>query len=113
MDNTTAGVFTVDIDRRITFFSKTAAAIMGIRPREALGRHCDEILKAGTCGTGCLLAHTMISGGPVCNVPTTIIRGDRKRVSIGVDISLLKDRGGKVVGGLASFRDLSTILGPS
>ena len=109
MENTTAGVFTVDTNRRITFFNKRAAAIMGIRPQEALGRHCDEILRAGTCGTGCLLAHTMISGGPVCNVPTTIIRGDGKRVSIGVDISLLKDGAGKVVGGLASFRDLSAI----
>ncbi|MDY6988325.1 MAG: PAS domain-containing protein [Thermodesulfobacteriota bacterium] len=113
MDNTTAGVFTVDIDRRITFFNKTASAIVGIRPQEALGRHCDEILRAGTCGTGCLLNHTMISGGPVCNVPTTIIRGDGKRVSLGVDICLLKNGAGKVVGGMASFRDLSAILGPS
>lgn len=113
MDNTTAGVFIVDIDRRITFFNKTAAAITGIRPQEALGRHCDEILRADTCGTGCLLAHTMISGGPVCNVPTTIIRRGRKRISIGVDICLLKDGAGKVVGGMASFRDLSAMLGPS
>jgi len=111
MDIVTHGVLTVDTERRITFFNEAAAAITGIRPHEAIGRKCDEILRADSCETDCLLAHAMTSGRPVRNVPTTITHGDGNRVSVGMDISLLKDGSGQVVGGLQRFHALGAVPG--
>ena len=39
------GVFAVDAQRRIRYFSPQAAALLGISPEEALGRFCGDVLR--------------------------------------------------------------------
>jgi PAS domain S-box-containing protein len=44
------GIFTVDRDLKITFFSDTASRITGWRPEEVVNRVCCEVLCCNACG---------------------------------------------------------------
>lgn len=103
------GVFTVDLDWRITFFNRAAADITGIPGEEALGRPCCEVFRANVCETDCVLRHTLETGSPVVNKPIVILRADGKESPISVSTALLKDEKGRIIGGVETFRDLSLV----
>jgi signal transduction histidine kinase/HAMP domain-containing protein len=62
------GVFSVDRDRRIRYLNPQAAALLGLRPEEALGRFCGDVLNprdaAGgrPCEDGCPIVHARFRG---------------------------------------------------
>jgi sigma-54 dependent transcriptional regulator, acetoin dehydrogenase operon transcriptional activator AcoR len=109
LDSIADGVFTVNLNWRITSFNKAAEKITGIPREEAVGRLCSEVLSADLCKKGCVLRQTMRSGRSVRNMPVHILRGDGKRIPINVSCNVLKDAGGKAVGGVEIFRDLSIV----
>jgi signal transduction histidine kinase len=63
------GVFSVDRDRRITYLNPQTAALLGVRPDEALGRFCGDVLNPrGTnglrpCEESCPILHARFRGG--------------------------------------------------
>ncbi len=109
LDSITEGVFTVDLAWRITSFNKAAEGITAIPRDEAIGQLCHEVFRANVCETACVLRQTMMNGVPIRNMPIHIIRADERRIPISVTTSLLKDAAGQVIGGVETFRDLSTI----
>ncbi len=46
LDSITEGVFTVDLDWKITSFNKAAEDISGISRQKAMGQQCKDILRA-------------------------------------------------------------------
>jgi signal transduction histidine kinase/HAMP domain-containing protein len=62
------GVFSVDRDRRIRYLNPQAAALLGLRQDEALGRFCGDVLNprdaAGErpCEDGCPIVHARFRG---------------------------------------------------
>jgi signal transduction histidine kinase len=62
------GVFSVDRDRRIRYLNPQAAALLGLRPEEAMGRFCGDVLNprdaAGErpCEDGCPIVHARFRG---------------------------------------------------
>jgi signal transduction histidine kinase len=62
------GVFSVDRDRRIRYLNPQAAALLGLRQEEALGRFCGDVLNprdaAGErpCEDGCPIVHARFRG---------------------------------------------------
>jgi PAS domain S-box-containing protein len=50
LESISEGVFTVDGDWRITSFSRAAEEITGIGRRDAMGRWCEEVFRAGLPG---------------------------------------------------------------
>jgi PAS domain S-box-containing protein len=103
------GVFTVDLDWRITFFNQAAEEITGVSAADALGRPCCEVFRANICESACVLRHTLESGQPVVNQAVAILRADGKEIPISVSTALLKDDQGTVIGGVETFRDLSLV----
>lgn len=103
------GVFTVDLEWRVTFFNTAAEEITGVPAAEALGRHCCEVFRANVCETTCVLRHTLQTGMPVINKPIVILRADGKEIPISVSTALLKDESGEIIGGVETFRDLSLV----
>ena len=103
------GVFTVDLDWRITFFNRAAEEITGISADEALGRSCCEVFRANVCETACVLKHTLETGKQVVCQPIAILRADGKEIPITVSTALLKDERGEIIGGVETFRDLSLV----
>ncbi|MCK9375588.1 MAG: sigma 54-interacting transcriptional regulator [Syntrophobacterales bacterium] len=103
------GVFTVDLDWRITFFNQAAEEIIGVPAAEALGRPCCEVFRANVCESACVLRHTMETGKQVVNQAVAIFRADGKEIPISVSTALLKDENGEIIGGVETFRDLSLV----
>ena len=103
------GVFTVDLDWRITFFNKAAEEITGVSASEALGRACCEVFRANVCTSTCVLKFTMETQKPVVNKPIVILRADGREIPISVSTALLKGESGQTIGGVETFRDLSLV----
>jgi len=109
LDSIADGVFTVNLDLRITSFNKGSEEITGIPREEAIGRPCFEVLKASVCKTQCLIQKTIKRKKPIINRPVYILRADKKRILISVTTALLKDSQGKIIGGVETFKDLTAV----
>ena len=103
------GVFTVDLEWRITSFNRAAEEITGVSAAEAIGRPCCEVFRANVCETTCVLKHTLETHKPVINKPIAILRSDGKEIPISVSTAMLKDESGCTIGGVETFRDLSLV----
>jgi len=103
------GVFTIDLDWRITFFNRAAEEITGISAREAVGRPCCEIFRASICESTCTLKFTLETAKAGVNKCVTILRADGREIPISVSTALLKDESGQTIGGVETFRDLSLV----
>jgi signal transduction histidine kinase/HAMP domain-containing protein len=63
------GVFSVDRDRCIRYLNPQAAALLGVRPEEALGRFCGDVLNpqgrdgVRPCEESCPIVHARFRGG--------------------------------------------------
>lgn len=107
LESISDGVFTVDHEWRVTSFNRAAEEITGIPREEALGKRCCEVFRASTCEAECALRHTMDSGESIINKSVFIVNAEGERIPISLSTALLKDEGGKIVGGVETFRDLS------
>lgn len=103
------GVFTVDLQWRITSFNKAAEEITGVSRGEAIGRPCCEVLRANVCATQCVLRRTMETGERITNMPVYILGADNQPVAVSVTTGLLRDGSGKFIGGVETFRNLTVI----
>lgn len=103
------GVFTVDDSRRITSFNRAAEEITGVKQEQAAGRYCWEVFHASICEQQCALLKTMETGNPIINEAVYIINSQGERVPISISTSLLKDKNGKTIGAVETFRDLSVV----
>ena len=109
LDSIADGVFTVDKDWKITSFNHAARKITGIRKEEAIGRYCWEVFKASICEQRCSLRQTIESGQSIVNQPIFIVNSKGERIPVSISTAILKDKKGKVIGGVETFRDLSVI----
>ncbi len=109
LDSITDGVFTVDLEWRISSYNKAAERITGISREKAVGRLCSDVLGADLCRNGCALRQTLRTGIPVRNKSFYVIRADNKRIPISVTCNIIKDSEGKIIGGVETFRDLSLV----
>lgn len=109
LESISDGVFTVDLDWRITSFNRAAEEITGISRDEAMGRLCSEVFRASLCEGACALRRTMEDGVPVVNQPCFIVDGEGRRIPISISTALLRTASGEVVGGAETFRDLTVV----
>ena len=103
------GVFTVDLEWRITFFNRSAEKITGVSASEAIGRPCCEVFRASICESTCALKRTLETKRPVINKAVVILRADGREIPISVSTALLQDESGRIIGGVETFRDLSLV----
>jgi len=108
-DSIEEGVFTVDLQWRITSFNRAAEKITGIPRAEAIGRPCLEVFSTNVCETDCIIRKAFKGNKPVFNVPVYMIRPDSKRIPICVNATILRDCAGRIIGGVETFRDLSNL----
>ncbi len=109
LDSIADGVFTVDANWRITSFNRAAQRITGVSREEALGQHCYDVFQANICQWACALRRTMETGQQIIDLPIDVLNSEGKKVPISISTAVLRDKGGKVVGGVETFRDLSAI----
>lgn len=110
LDSIADGVFTVDLEWRVTSFNRAAERITGISRQEAIGRLCSDVFRANICEADCALRRTMETGKPtLVNKAVYIVNTHGERIPVGVSTALLKNESGMVIGGVETFRDLSLV----
>lgn len=106
-DSIEEGVFTVDLEWRITSFNRAAEKITGVSRKEAIGQPCLDVFRTNVCKTDCVLKRAIKQSKPVFNAPVYMIRSDAKRIPIAVNATILKDHKRRMIGGVETFRDLT------
>jgi len=109
LESISDGVFTVDLQWRITSFNRAAEEITGIPRREAIGRLCSEVFRSSMCEAECALRRTLKTGKRVMGQSGFIIDAAGARIPISVSTAVLRDAAGEVIGGAETFRDLSDV----
>jgi PAS domain S-box-containing protein len=103
------GVFAVDGEWRLTCFNSAAERTTGVRREDALGRRCSEVLRSNICEEACALRYTMETGQPIVNLPIHIRDEAGRHVPVTISTALLRDKDGRVIGGVETFRDLNMV----
>ncbi len=109
LESISDGVFTVDMDWKVTSFNRAAEKITSIPRREAIGRLCSEVFRSSMCGPSCALHHTLETKRPVIGKSGYIINAKGNRIPISISTAVLQDGHGQIIGGAETFRDLSDI----
>jgi len=113
-DELPAGLYIVDLDRRITYWNKAAERITGFSAAEVIGHHCsDNVLVhvdgegCALCGKACPLAETIQSGEPR---EGTVYMHHKQghRIPVFVRLTPLHDGQGQLIGGIELFSDASS-----
>ena len=100
-----SGLFVVDPQQRVICWNAEAERITGYSAAEALGRHC-SFLSGIPCGRSCGLFNPELPK-PITGIPCSIRRKDGRRILLAKNVDYLRDREGKVVGGIESFIDIT------
>jgi len=109
LDSITDGVFTVDLEWRVTSFNGAAEQITGVPRTEAIGKRCCDVFRASICEASCALRHTLEKGTPIVNKMVYIVDAKGRRIPISISTAILKDASGQIIGGVETFRDLSLV----
>ncbi len=106
-DSLAEGVFTVDKDWRITTFNRAATEITGVPPEEAIGERCCDIFRSSICENECALKETLRTGNSIVNKMIHIVDAEGRRIPVSISTAILRDKAGRAIGGVETFRDLS------
>ncbi len=102
------GIFTVNADGQITSFNSAAESMTGWSRDDAIGRPCREVFRAGHCGT-CFLRDSIEEGEPHRDREVVIHRRDGVELPVAVSTAGLRNRKGRMIGGVEMFRDLRQV----
>ena len=109
LESISDGVFTVDMEWRVTSFNRAAEEITGVSRKEAIGRRCSDVFRSSMCGAACALQQTLKTGKSIIGKSGYIIDSEGNRIPISVSTAVLRDGDGRVIGGAETFRDLSEV----
>jgi len=102
------GIFTVDVDMKITSFSRGMEKMTGLAEKDVIGKRCGDILNGDNCGENCPLSQTISRGYGLAGLEERIGKRDGSTVPVIINTAFLKDRkGGTEL--IAVVRDASEI----
>jgi len=105
------GVFAVDLEFRLTCFNLAAEKTIGVKREDALGRRCSDVLNSSVCKDGCAMRYTIKTGKSIVNLPTHVRDVEGRSVPVTISTSLVRNRQGKIIGGVETFRNLNVVKG--
>ncbi len=103
------GIFTIDNEWNIKSFNRSAEKITGYSKEAAKGKKCWEIFNSSVCRNGCHMETTLKSNKEMLNKELIIKRKNGNRIPIRVSSKPFLDTGGKGIGGIETFRDITEI----
>jgi len=103
------GIFTIDLDKKITFLNSAAESITGFTSNEAIGQYCFDIFRSNVCQVNCPLETAIKTKEPVHNRAAAIINKSGQQIYIRLTADLLKDEQGEIIGAIEVFRDVSIV----
>jgi PAS domain S-box-containing protein len=109
LDSIGEGLFTVDKNFKINYFSLAAEKITGLKRDDVIGRFCKYIFKSELCYKNCPIAQVLESGKNLYDVESEIKNENGTPVPIKLNAAVLRNAEGEPEGGVISFRDLSDL----
>jgi PAS domain S-box-containing protein len=111
LDNLAEGIIAHDRQRRISFFNRAAEKITGYSRKEIIGKDCHEVFGGPFCGSRCSFCDNSPKSIDNLYYPLNILtkNGEPRRIEMAVGAR--KDAAGNLAGIIASFRDVTDILG--
>ncbi len=116
IENLHDGLYLTDTNRVVTYWNKGAERLSGFTSAEVIGRSCSANVLTHVDGRGnslctrsCPLAAT-IADATNREAEVYMHHKDGHRIPVLVRTSPLKDRNGKIVGGIELFTDLTNVL---
>lgn len=119
VDSLNDGVYVCDLERKITYWSKSAERITGWSAEDVVGRPCfDNILchidkdDHQLCGEEyCPLHRSIITGTGSSNSLLVYAQGKNgQRIPMQVNVAPLRNSAGDVIGGVETFQDASAVV---
>ena len=107
LDNLDVGIFTVNRGGYITFFNHKAEKISGYDRRQALGKSCSTILGKGETNDLFFLKESIKKGIKQSIRQGEIISSAGEKIPVRANVIALKNEKDAIVGGLATFHDLT------
>jgi PAS domain S-box-containing protein len=109
LESIACAVLTVDENMVITYFNRAAEKTTKVSRQDAIGKYCYDVLHSNICGKTCPLRGSYKTGDETIEKKKEILRSDGKLIPVSISTSPLRDESGKIIGGVETFRDLSTI----
>lgn len=109
LDSVADGVFSLDLDRKITSFNRAAENITGYSRYEVIGKTCSEVFRSSVCESSCPVLEALAAEDSIVNREFEILDRQNRKIPISASASVLRDSMGQIVGAVETFRDLSTI----
>lgn len=109
LDSVADGLFTVDLDLRLTSLNSAAEKIIGIPRQKAIGRPCHEIFHSQACDSACPIRETLRTGDPVTNRELDLTTSEGREIPVSISASPLHDSHGAIIGAIETIRDLSNL----
>jgi PAS domain S-box-containing protein len=103
------GVFTVDLERRVTSYNEAAVSITGYRREEVIGKHCHEVFGNNLCQGDCRFHRAFEKGDAFLNFDLEIMDREGNAILINKTVTPLRDHQGNLVGAVESFQDVSLL----
>jgi len=107
LENLGIGVFTVDIERRITSFNETVQRLTGLKEEEVIGKKCYEVFFSDLCHGQCMYSEAVKASGKPLAFDMEIQDETGGRRHITKIVSPLLSDDGEVTGCIEIFQDSS------
>jgi PAS domain S-box-containing protein len=107
LESMDGGILTIDKDRKITSFNRSAEEITGYDRKEVLDKECCDILESELCEDFCPLEEVLQTGEPVYNYEVVITNKKGEDVPVNVTASPLRSSNNEIIGIVENFRDLT------
>ncbi len=109
LENLDVGIFTVNRGGLITFFNRAAEKISGYNRSQLLGEPFSAVFEGDSAPDVCLLKASIADGNSRSTQNGRMITIDGVTIPIRANYIALRNEKGTIVGGLATFHDLTLI----
>lgn len=109
LDNIDIGIFTVNRGGLITFFNTAAEKISGYDRSQVLGQPCHIVFESDEAHDVCMLKDSIAKGISQGSHQGRMIDKDGVPVPIRAHYAALRNEKGIIIGGLATFHDLTLV----
>ena len=115
VDNLYDGAYFVDLDRRITYWNRSAEELTGYSSEDVVGRTCDDGILAHVneegadlCKEMCPLAETL-EDGELREAEIFLHHKAGHRIPVAIRVAPVRDRAGKITGAVEVFSENSVM----
>ncbi len=109
LNNLDVGVFTVNRGGYMTFFNREAEKISGFDRRQVIGKPCSAIFEGVAAHDLCLLKESIADGASRNSRQGLMATKNGETIPVRAKYMALRNEKGTIVGGLATFHDLTLV----